>query len=348
MGTVAAVQCAPIYLDTRATAQKAAGKIAEAADHGAWLAVFPETYLPGNPDFIDRALADSDAYLAFERRFFESAVTVPGPETDIIGEACRRHGMTVAIGVTERPSRAGTLYNTLLYFGPDGSILGRHRKVMPTYTERLVWGQGDGTTLRTIDTPNGIIGGLICWENYMPMPRMVLYSQGEQIHVAPTLAPGSEGWIAAMRHIANEGRMWVVSVGNLMREPDLPRDLAALGLYKPGEVINAGGSMIVAPKGRIVAGPVYAEETILYANAEPGESLLAKRMFDVVGHYGRGDLFGLTLRGFDIPLQLDGQAHPVLDDRVWKVPPSPVRDDQGVTSKPAFDAAVSGNSKPAV
>ena len=319
MGIVAAVQAAPIYLDSLATARKAAEKIGEAERQGAWLAVFPETFIPGNPDFIDRTMPLSDAYLAFERRFFESAVTVPGPETDIIGEACRQHQMTVAIGVTERPARAGTLYNTLLYVGPDGSILGRHRKIMPTYSERMVWGMGDGTTLRTIETPNGIIGGLICWENYMPIPRMVLYSQGEQIHVAPTLAPGSEGWIAAMRHIANEGRMWVISVGNLMREKDVPRDLIELGLYKPDEVINPGGSMIVAPKGKIVAGPAYGEETILYANADPRESLAAKRMFDVVGHYGRADLFGLTVRGVEIPLQLDGTTEPALGDGVWRV-----------------------------
>ena len=138
MGIVAAVQAAPVYLDSLSTARKATERIAEAAQHGAWLAVFPETYIPGNPDFIDRAVPDSEAYLAFERRFFESAITVPGPETDIIGEACRTHQMTVAIGVTERPARAGTLYNTLLYFGPDGSILGRHRKIMPTYSERML------------------------------------------------------------------------------------------------------------------------------------------------------------------------------------------------------------------
>jgi nitrilase len=319
LGIVAAIQCAPIYLESLSSARKAAEKIAEAAQQGAWLAVFPETYIPGNPDFIDRALPDTEAYLTFERRFFESAVTVPGRETDIIGDACRRHQMTVAIGVTERPVRAGTLYNTLLYFGPDGSILGRHRKIMPTYNERVVWGMGDGTTLRTIDTPNGIIGGLICWENYMPMARMVLYSQGEQLHVAPTLAPGSENWIGAMRHIANEGRMWVISVGNLMRESDIPRDLTDLGLYTPGAVINPGGSLIVSPKGKIVAGPAYGEETILYASADLRESLAAKRMFDVVGHYGRSDLFGLTVRGVEIPLQVEDTAQRTLGDHVWRV-----------------------------
>jgi nitrilase len=319
LGVVAAVQSAPVYLDSLATARRATEKIAEAAQQGAWLAVFPETYIPGNPDFIDRAVPLSEVYTVFERRFLESAITVPGPETEVIAEACRKHKLMVAIGVTERPARAGTLYNSLLYFGPEGSILGRHRKIMPTYNERMVWGMGDGTTLRTIETPNGIVGGLICWENYMPMPRMALYAQGEQIHVAPTLAPGNDGWITAMRHIANEGRMWVISVGNFMRESDLPRELAELGLYKRDEVINPGGSMIVSPKGKVVAGPVYAEETILYASADPGESLLAKRMFDVVGHYGRGDLFGLTVRDVEIPLQIDDEFLPEFDDHIWHV-----------------------------
>jgi nitrilase len=338
LGVVAAIQSTSVYVDGLATARKAAQSIAEAAQNGAWLAVFPETYIPGNPDFIDRAVPGSAVFEAFERRFLESAVTVPGPEIDVIAEACRKHQMTVAIGVTERPARSGTLYNTLLYVGPDGSILGRHRKVMPTYSERMIWGMGDGTTLRTIETPHGIVGGLICWENFMPMPRMVLYAQGEQLHLAPTLAPGGERWIAAMRHIANEGRMWVVSVGNIMRETDLPRDLAKLGLYKPDEVINPGGSMIVNPKGEIVAGPVYAQETILYADADPAESLLAKRDFDVVGHYGRADLFGLTVRNVQIPLQIDGQVLPAFDDHVWHVGASERAHELKVSADPAADS----------
>jgi len=142
--------------------------------------------------------------------------------------------MTVAIGVTERPARAGTLYNTLLYFGPDGTILRRHRTLMPTYNERMAWGMGDGTTLRTIETPQVIIGSLIGWENFMPLARTVLYAQGERIHVAPTLNPGSEPWLCAMRQIANEGRMWVISVGCLLRESDLPSEVVALGLAEKG------------------------------------------------------------------------------------------------------------------
>ncbi len=321
MGIIAAVQIPAIYLDSMACARRAAERIAEASEHGAWLAVFPETFIPGDPLYHNYTLPFTEPFLTLERRFAEQAITVPGPETDCIAAACRAHHLTVAIGVTERPARAGTLYNTLLYFGPDGTILGRHRKLMPTFSERMVWGMGDGTTLRVIETPQGIVGGLICHENFMPLARTVLYAQGEQIHVAPTLNHGSERWLAAMRQIANEGRMWVVSVGNLLRESDLPADIEALGLFEKGSVLNTGGSVIVNPKSEIVAGPAVGVETILYAEAEMAETLNAKRMFDAVGHYGRGDLFGLTLRGVEIPLQV-GDTSPMtqLSDQVWRVP----------------------------
>ena len=207
MGIVAAIQTPSVYFDSMACVQRAAERIVEVAEHGAWLAVFPETFIPGDPLYHDYTVPESEPFLSLERRFAEQAITIPGPETECIAAACRANHMTVAIGVTERPARSGTLYNTLLYFGPDGVILGRHRKLMPTFSERMVWGMGDGTTLRTIETPHGVIGGLICWENFMPLARTVLYTQGEQIHVAPTLNPGSERWLAAMRQIANEGRM---------------------------------------------------------------------------------------------------------------------------------------------
>ncbi len=325
MGIVAAIQTPPVYLDSMACAQRAAERIAEVAEHGAWLAVFPETFIPGDPLYHDYTAPDSEHFKALERRFTEQAITVPGPETECIAAACRAHHMTVAIGVTERPARAGTLYNTLLYFGPDGMILGRHRKLMPTFNERMVWGMGDGTTLRTIETPHAVVGGLICWENFMPLARTVLYTQGEQIHVAPTLNPGSERWLSAMRQIANEGRMWVISVGCLMRESDLPPDVAALGLFEKGAVLNAGGSAILNPNSEIVAGPAQGVETILYVEADMGETLYAKRTFDAVGHYGRSDLFGLTLRGVEIPLQI-GDSSPMtqMSDHVWRVPQSVV------------------------
>jgi nitrilase len=324
MGIVAAIQAAPVYLDALATARRAAERIAEAAKAGAWLAVLPESYIPGYPDWIWRVAArtsspSAEPFNAFLRRFVEQAVTVPGPETEVIAEACRQHSIMAAVGVTERPARAGTLYSTLLYFGPDGAIVGRHRKLVPTFAERLLWGQGDGTTLRTIQTEHGILGGLICWENFMPLARMTLYAQGEQIHIAPTQDEG-ERWLSAMRHIAVEGRMWVVSVGTLLREGDLPRDLAALGVYEPGEVITPGDSVIVNPLGKVVAGPAHDGETILYAEADPSEALHARRGFDPVGHYGRADLFELAVNGVEVPLEIgDSATLEGLPDRTWRV-----------------------------
>ncbi len=324
MGIVAAIQAAPVYFDAMATARRAAERIAEAAEAGAWLAVLPESYVPGYPDWIWKVAPrtsspSAEPFNSFQRRFAEQAIAVPGPETDLIADACRAHGIMAAVGVTERPSRAGTLYNTLLYFGPDGAIVGRHRKLVPTFSERLVWGQGDGTTLRTIATDHGILGGLICWENFMPLARTALYAQGEQIHVAPTQDEG-ERWLTAVRHIAVEGRMWVVSVGTLLRETDLPRDLAALGVYAPGELITPGDSAIVDPLGRVVAGPAHGVETILYADADPTEALHARRGFDAVGHYGRADVFALAVKGVAIPLEV-GDTAPMeeMADRVWRV-----------------------------
>jgi nitrilase len=324
MGIIAAIQSAPVYCNALATARRAAARIEEAAQAGAWLAVFTESYLPGYPDWAWRVAARSSSpsvepFQTFQRRFLEQAIVVPGPETDIIAAACRKHHMMAAIGVTERPARAGTLYNTLLYFGPDGAILGRHRKLVPTFAERLVWGAGDGTTLRVIETPHGIVGGLICWENYMPLARTTLYAQGEQIHLTPVQDDG-ERWIATARHIAREGRVWVVSVGVFLRETDLPRDLAALGVYAPGELITPGDSLIVDPLGNIVAGPAHGEETMLLADASPDEALLARRGFDAVGHYGRADLFELAVRGVRVPLEIgDTAALDQMPNVTWQV-----------------------------
>lgn len=324
MGIVAAIQAPSVYFDAMATARRAAEHLAAAAEAGAWLAVFSESYLPGYPDWVWRvpprsSSPSAEPFATFQRRFLEQAITVPGPETDIIAEACRKHRIMAAIGVTERPARAGTLYNTMLYFDVTGAIVGRHRKMVPTFAERLAWGAGDGTTLRTIETEHGILGGLICWENYMPLARATLYAQGEQIHVAPNQDDG-ERWLASMRHIATEGRMWVISVGILLRETDLPRDLAALGVYAQGELINVGDSMIVDPLGNIVAGPAHGEEAMLLADADPAQALLARRGFDAVGHYGRGDVFDLAVEGVRIPLQIgDGVPMEQMPDTIWRV-----------------------------
>jgi nitrilase len=323
MGIVAAAQLASIYFDARATAERVAERIAEAAKSDAWLVVFTESCIPGYPDFVWRVAPRSSSpsaepFATFERRFVEQAITVPGPETEIIAAACRAHHIMAVVGVTERPPNAGTLYNTLLYFGPDGAILGRHRKLVPTFAEKLVWGAGDGTTLRTITTPHGIVGGLICWENMMPLARTTLYAQGEQIHVAPMQDSGDR-WHASVRYFATEGRMWVISVGVLMRETDLTPDLRATGVYQSDELISPGDSIIVDPLGNVVAGPARGSETILYAEAPSQAALMARRGFDAVGHYGRGDIFSLTLHGVPIPLEInEPMSMTSMSDHIWK------------------------------
>ncbi len=323
MGIVAAAQIASIAFNARATAERVAERIAEAAKSNAWLVVFTESCIPGYPDWVWRipprsSSPSAEPFSTFERRFVEQAITVPGPETDIIAAACRTHHIMAAVGVTERPACSGTLYNTLLYFGPDGSILGRHRKLVPTFAEKLVWGAGDGTTLRTITTPYGIVGGLICWENMMPLARITLYAQGEQIHLAPMQDSG-DLWHASVRHFATEGRMWVISAGVLMRETDLTPDLRDLGVYQSGELISPGDSIIVDPLGNVVAGPVHGTETILYADAPSHAALIARRGFDAVGHYGRGDIFSLTLHGVPIPLELNAPAPMTsMSNHIWK------------------------------
>ena len=324
MGIVAAAQVASVYFDAMTTAQRVAERIAEAAQANAWLVVFPESCIPGYPDWIWHVPPRSSSpsakpFATFERRFFEQSIIIPGPETAIIAAACRAHHIMAAVGVTERPARSGTLYNTLLYFFPDGTILGRHRKMVPTFAEKLVWGAGDGTTLRTIATPHGVVGGLICWENMMPLARTTLYAQGEQFHIAPTQDSGDR-WHASVRHLATEGRMWVISVGVLVRETDLTQELRDLGVYQPGEMISPGDSVIVDPLGNIVAGPVHGTETIIYADAAYTDALIARRGFDAVGHYGRGDLFSLTLNGVTIPLELNEPASMVsMSDHIWRV-----------------------------
>lgn len=294
--TVVAAQIAGSYLDGVASAERAAQALAQAADLGAWLVVFPESFLPGQPAFTDVALPSSPGFKRSWELFQAAAVAIDGPEVRIVADACAAHQVYAALGITERVARSGTLYSTLVYLAPDGTVAGVHRKLVPTDTERLVWGMGDGTSLRALDTPHGVLGGLICWENHMPLARMALYLEGVQIHVAPTLVPGTEMWLTALRAMAYEGRMWVVSVGGLLRRSDLPAEIRELDIF-PEEVINPGGSCIIDPSGRVVAGPAHAEEVLLHVEADPLVALRRKRTFDVAGHYSRPDVFTLHVDG---------------------------------------------------
>ena len=297
---VAAVQAAPVFLDREATIDKVVTLFDKAASEGAGLVVFPETFIPTYPDWVWRTKPwDHDASALFAV-LLDQSVVVPGPATEVLAEAARRNKAWLSIGVNERDEPGSTLYNTQLYFRPDGSLAARHRKLMPTGGERLVWGMGDGSTLLVLDTPFGRLGGLTCWENYMPLARFFLYSEGVDIWIAPTLAAG-EFWIATLRHIAREGGCYVVGINPCVHADQIPNDfpnresLLAATEEDDDKWLEPGNTVIIAPNSKILAGPVQHEETILYAEVDLAQVHAARRMFDPVGHYHRPDVFRLAV-----------------------------------------------------
>jgi len=299
--TVAAVQASYVLMDREATTTKVEELVRAAADRGARLIVFPEVFVPGTPIWIDSVpIWDGDE--AWFARLVDQAVVVPSPTTERIGAAASDAGAYVIVGVDEREPHGTTIYNTLLYFGPDGRLLHRHRKLMPTGSERTVWGMGDGSTLNVVATELGRVGGLICWENYMPLARFHLYAQGVDVWVAPTLARG-DGWIATMRHIAREGRVWVVGVNPCLRVEQIPADFPdrdrVWKVPDPGDDeadwVEPGNSVICNPNGEVVAGPLRHEEGILTAEIDLSQVNAMRRLFDPVGHYNRPDVFQLSV-----------------------------------------------------
>jgi nitrilase len=308
---VAVVQQPPVLLDREASLQRAVASLDEAAGNGALLVAFPETYIPGYPEYIWglRPGDDFDLSQTLHARLMANAVDLEAGHLRPLQERARHHGTIAMIGIHERDgaySRA-TLYNTIVMIGPDGSILNRHRKLVPTNPERMVWAPGDASGLRVVDTPVGRLGGLICWENYMPLARFSLYAQGIQIYVASTWDEG-EVWLATMRHIAAEGRCWVLGSGCSMQARDIPESFPQRDrLYPdPDKWLNPGDSMIVAPGGRVVAGPLHEEHGILYAECDPAAADSAHYTLDAAGHYNRPDVFSLTVRrGAGIPIAFD-------------------------------------------
>jgi nitrilase len=296
----AVVQAAPVLFDRQSSLEKAIRLTAEAAAQEAQFVLFPEAYIPCYPRGLSfGAVVGSRSALGrlTWERYWANAVDVPGPQTAALGEAARQTKVYLAIGVIERDSQfsGGTLYCTLLYFGPDGSLLGKHRKLKPTASERLIWGEGDGSTLTVVDTPWGKAGGLICWENYMPMARMALYAKGVQIYLAPT-ADARDAWQASLRHIACEGRCFVLGCNQFVTRSMYPPDLAGIEeLANQPEVMCRGGSAIVSPMGEVLAGPLFDREGILYANLDMSEVTRARFDFDVTGHYARPDVFQLVV-----------------------------------------------------
>jgi nitrilase len=295
---VACVQAEPAILDREATLDKLATLTAEAAGRGAQLVVFPETFVPAYPSSAwAKALAgwaDPRAKEAFALLARES-VAVPGPAADRLGAIAREHGVWLVTGVNEYdPARPGTLYNALLYHAPDGSLALHHRKLVPTNHERLIWGPGDGGGLEAIETPLGRIGGLICWENYMPLARFSLYASGIEIYIASTADDG-DAWQATLVHIARESRAFVVAPSHFQRAASYPEDFPLAELLEGRDVVGRGGSAVLAPDGSYLAGPVYDREELLVAELDPDVLLAERQRFDPAGHYHRPDVLQLTV-----------------------------------------------------
>ena len=287
-------------MDKQGCIEKAAKLLLEAGQNGAQLVVFPEAFIPCYPRGMgfgavvgSRSLEGRKDY----QRYWDNAIQVPSADTDALGAAVKEAGVYCVIGVIEKDqdTSEGTVFCTALYFGPDGKLLGKHRKLKPTASERLIWGEGDGSTLKVIETPFGRVGSLICWENYMPLARAAMYAQGVQIYVAPT-ADSRDTWFATMRHIAIEGRCFVIGCNQYSAKSDYPEDIASRDEFKdlPEEMCR-GGSCIVNPLGAFVVEPVIGKETIIYADLDLGQVAQGQFDFDAMGHYSRPDVFQLIV-----------------------------------------------------
>ena len=290
---VAAVQASPVFLDREATVEKACRLIEVAASQGAALIVFPETWVPGYPVWTNSVSRWNYPPLKkVYSRLYKNAVDIPGPATERLGKAAKKAGVFLVMGVNER-TLSGTLYNTILYIGRDGKIMGKHRKLVPTFHERMVWAHGDASTLNVFDTEVGRLGGLVCWEHWMPLARYALYTQGEQVHASlwPTAPETSH---IACRNMAFEGRLFVIMSCSYMTKAMLPADFELLKeMERVPEVLSSGGSAIIGPDTKYLAGPVYDRETILYADIDLERIIEEKQLFDVVGHYARPEVFTL-------------------------------------------------------
>jgi len=285
----AAVQAAPVFLDREATIDKATGLIAEAGKAGARIIVFPETWVPMYPFWHSTPSVFSGKLFA---RLYRNAVEVPSAATDRIGAAARDAGAYVVMGVNERDTAArGTLYNTMLWFSPDGALVHRHRKLVPTFTERTIWGMGDGSDLDVMDTPLGRLGGLICWEHQITLAKYALYAQGEQVHCAQWPAyTGQNDHIAfGTRQYAFEGACYVISACGIVPKGKMPKDI------QTQPFTANGGTAIIGPNGSYLAGPVYDAEEILYAEIDLETAIIEKHSRDVAGHYARPDVLQLVM-----------------------------------------------------
>ena len=296
--TAAVVQAAPVLFDLAKTIKKACELIRTSAK--ADLILLPEAFIPAYPRGFGFGMtvgSRNDAGRDLWKTYSDNAIQVPGPDVDTLGKAAKDAKAHVCIGVIERDGNldTGTLYCSMLYFGPDGRFLGKHRKLKPTASERLIWGEGDGSTLPVFSTPLGKIGGLICWENYMPLARMAMYGQGIEFYLAPT-ADSRDAWQSTLQHIALEGRCFVLGCNQYVEKKDYPPHLATIEeIENQPDTMCRGGSVIISPMGEILAGPLFGREGILYADLNRDDLTKAKLDFDVIGHYARPDVFNLTV-----------------------------------------------------
>jgi nitrilase len=295
MPTVAVVQAGTVLKNPAQTLATLQRLCADCALRGAKLAVFPEAYIGGYPKGLGFGATvgiRTEAGRELFREYADGAITVPGPVTEAVGRIAKSNSLTLIIGVVERDG--GTLYCTVLYFGPDGSLLGKHRKLVPTATERLIWGCGDSSTLEVFSSELGRIGALVCWENYMPLARMAMYAQGVELYCAPTV-DDREIWIPTVRHIAREGHCFVLSACQYLTRECYPSEWLERTDDLPATPIR-GGSCIIGPLGDILAGPIYDEEAVVVADVDTAKLMGAKFDFDVVGHYARPDVFSFGLK----------------------------------------------------
>jgi nitrilase len=297
---VAVVQAASVLFNREKTISKACHLIKEASSSNAELVLFPEAFIPAYPRGLTFGTVvgnrTPEGRQTWER-YWKNSIEVPSQYTKILGEAAQESDVFLAIGVIEKDSEysRGTLYCSLIYFSPDGKLLGKHRKLKPTAGERLIWGEGDGSTLPVFSTQFGNVGGLICWENYMPLARMTMYGKGVEIYLAPT-ADSRDSWQATLRHIACEGRCFVLGCNQYVTRDMYPKDLVGVEeLENQPDVLCRGGSSIISPLGEVLAGPLYGEEGILYADLDLDDIARSKFDFDVVGHYSRPDVFKLVV-----------------------------------------------------
>ncbi|WP_323756952.1 carbon-nitrogen hydrolase family protein [Roseivirga sp.] len=295
----AVVQASPVLFDLEKTLAKTAHLVTEAASKGAKLSLFPEAFISAYPRGLSfgtvvgsRSAEGRETWL----RYWNSSIEVPSKATDQLGEMAKKANLFLVIGVNEKDTVSGTMYCTMLYFSSKGELMGKHRKLKPTAAERIVWGEGDGSTLSTFDTPLVKMGGLICWENYMPLARMAMYQKGVQLYLAPT-ADSRENWQHTLKHIALEGRCFVMGCNQFVTKSMYPKDLPGItDLDHQPEVMSRGGSVILAPTGEVLAGPLWDEEGILTAEIDIDEVMKNKLDFDPIGHYARNDVFSMKVK----------------------------------------------------